>query len=251
VAARIVEHKSRTVIVAADLGSYSLPIVNLAVEIAAAMDSKLQGLFVEDEDLLTLCESPLAREIMLTTASARPGSSARMGRMLRSVARQFEAALQREAQAWKIDWSYEYVRGRIQDVRLDPRFDAAMTVLGRSGLRGAESRRGRLRKILVIADHSSTQAQALGVVLRRYAGERIEITLVDEQHGGEAKQELLRRVVPLELEVALVEIDRAQMHERLRLSGSAYDCAILPMREEAQELAIILKALQCPVILVT
>jgi len=119
-------------------------------------------------------------------------------------------------------------------------------------LRGAESRRGgRLRKILVIADHSSAQAQALGVVLRRYAGERIEITLVDEQHGGEAKQELLRRVVPLELEVALVEIDRAQMHERLRLSGSAYDCAILPMREEAQELAIILKALQCPVILVT
>jgi hypothetical protein len=216
------------------------------------MDSKLQGLFIEDEDLLTLTGSPLTREIMLTTASARPSSRDRMRRMLRSVARQFETTLRREAQTGKIDWSYEYVRGRIQDVRLDPRFDASMTILGRAGLHGVESRRvGRLRRILMISDHTSQQAKALGVVLRRFAGDRIEITFVEDEHGGEVKRELQRRGVPQEIEVALVEIDRAQMHDRLRLSGSAYDCAILPMREEAQELAIILKALQCPVILVT
>ena len=241
----------RTVILATDVCSYSIPVVNLAAEIAASSNSKLQGIFIEDEDLLVLTGSPLTREISLTTASARPTSIDRMQRMLRSVARQFETTLQREAQASKIAWSYEYVRGRVQDISLKPRLDAAFTILGRTGLHRVEpGQQGRTRKVLVISNHSAQQLQALAVVLRRFARDRIELTIVGESGDLEFRQALRPVLEDLQVEVALLEIDREGMFARLRKVGSAYDCAILSMHEKVDDLAAVLEALQCPVILV-
>ena len=243
---------TRTVIVATDLCSYSLPIVNLAVEIAASADSKLQGLFVEDEDLLMLSGSPLTREISLTTASARPTSTDRLQRSLKSVARQFEDSLRREAQASKIAWSYQYVRGRIRDFGLKPKLEADFTILGRSGLRRVQPEaRARNRKVLVIADHSVQQLQALSVVLRRFIHDRVELTLVDDRSHGEFEQGLAQLPADLFAHVEVVRIGRDEILERLRQSGMAFDCAILSMHEAADELASVVETLQCPVILVS
>ena len=243
------EKRTRTVIVAADVGSYSLSIVNLAVEIAVLADSRLQGLFIEDEDLLLLSGSPLTREISLTTASARPTSADRLQRTLKSVARQFEDSLRREAQASKIAWSYEYVRGRVRDLGLRPRLEADFTILGRSGLRRVEPP-ARIRKVLVIADHSEQQLQALSVVLRRFIHDQVELTLVDVPGGCELEQRLQQLPAELLAHVEVVRIGREEVPDRLRQSGAAFDCAILSVHEGADELASVLKALQCPVILV-
>lgn len=240
------KRRTRTVIVAADVCSYSLPVVDLAVEIAASAGSELRGLFVEDEDLLLLSGSPLTREISLTTANARPTSTDRLQRTLRAISRQFEDSLRRGAQASKIAWSYEYVRGRIQDFGLNPKLDADFTILGRSGLRRVESvPRSRIRKLLVIADSSEQQLQALAVVLRRFIHDKVELTLV-----GDFERGLEQLPAELLADVEVVEADRETLRERLGQSGSAFDCAILSLHEPAEELAGVLKALQCPVILV-
>ncbi|MGD8351055.1 MAG: hypothetical protein PVI79_17540 [Gammaproteobacteria bacterium] len=244
--------RTRTVIVAADVCGYSLPIVNLAVEIAASADSKLQGLFVEDEDLLLLSGSPLTREISLTTASARPTSTDRLQRTLKSVARQFEDSLRREAQASKIAWSYEYVRGRIRDFGLKPKLEADFTVIGRSGLRRVEPEpRARTRKVLVIADHSAQQLQALSVVLRRFIRDRVEVTLVDDPGHGEFERRLEQLPAELLAHVEVTRIGREEITGLLQKSGAAFDCAILSINEDADDLASVLGALQCPVILVS
>ncbi len=243
--------RTRTVIVAADVCSYSLPIVNLAVEIAVSADSSLQGLFVEDEDLLLLSGSPLTREISLTTASARPTSTDRLQRTLKSVARQFEDSLRREAQASKIAWSYKCVRGRIRDFGLRPKLDADFTILGRSGLHRVEpGQRVKTRKVLVIADQSVRQVQALSVVLRRFIHDKVELTLVDDPAGSELEQWLDRLPAELLADVKVIEIGRDELHDRLQQSGKAFDYAILSMHEDADELASVLQSLQCPVILV-
>ena len=241
---------ARTVIVAADVCSYSLPVVNLAVEIAVSAESSLRGLFVEDEDLLLLSGSPLTREISLTTASARPTSTDRLQRSLRAVSRQFEDSLRREAQASNIAWSYEYVRGRIQDFGLRPVANADFTILGRAGLRGVEpGSRTRTRKVLVIAEPSPRQSQVLGVVLRRFARDRVELTLVGGR-GAEFEHELAQLPAELLSDVGVVEIDRRTFLDRPGRSGPAFDCAILSLHEGTGELAILLRALQCPVILI-
>jgi hypothetical protein len=242
------EKRPPTVVVAADVCSYSTPVVNLAVEIAASAGSALRGVFVEDEDLLVLTGLPLAREISLTTASARPTSVDRMQRTLRSISRQFEATLQREAQASKIAWSYEYVRGRIQDFGLRPKLDADYTILGRAGLYRVEpAPRARTRKLLLIANQSLQQLQALSVVLRRFARDRVELTLVGDHEFARSLQQL-----PAELlaDVEVIASDRNEVLDRLRKSAMAFDYAILSLHQGADELASILKALQCPVILV-
>ena len=245
------KRRTRTVIVAADVSSYSLQVVNLAVEIAALADSKLQGLFVEDEDLLVLSGSPLTREISSTTASARPSSTVRLQRSFKSVARQFEDSLRREAQASKITWSYEYVRGRIRDFGLKPKLDADFTIIASSGLRRVESGpRERRRRVLVIANQSLQQMQALSVVLRRFIHDKVELTLVDEPGGGEFEQRLKKLPAELLADVEVIEIARNEILDRLQRSGTAFDCAILSMHEPADQLAIVLKALRCPVILV-
>jgi hypothetical protein len=102
--------KRQTVLLAADVGSYSINTVSLAVQMAAAINSELQGLFIEDEDLLQVTGLPITREISLTTARERPTDVDQMQRAMRSVARQFEQALQREAGALQIAWSFDYVR---------------------------------------------------------------------------------------------------------------------------------------------
>jgi len=248
---KTVNKRTRTVIVAADVCSYSLPIVNLAVEIAASADSKLQGLFVEDEDLLLLSGSPLTREISLTTASARPSSTDRLQRTLRSVARQFEDSLRREAQASKIAWSYEYVRGRVRDFGLKPKLEADFAIIGRSGLHRVEpGPRAKARKVLVIADHSLQQVQALSAVLRHFIHDKVELTLVDDAGDGEFEQGLQRLPAELLSHVEVNRVGRKEIDARLQQSGRLFDCAILSMHEDADELAGILRALQCPVILV-
>ena len=250
-AAGSADEKHRTVVLATDVGSYSTPVVNLAVEIAASVDSKLQGLFIEDEELLMLMQSPLTREISLLGAAAMPTGGERVQRMLRSVSRQFETTLAREAGALKISWSYQYVRGRMQEVGLKAGLDVGITILSRTGLHRVESARaGGTRRVFMISDASPRQAEALAVVLRRFAGEKVEITLVTDEPGGAAARELGQRLATSTGRGRLHEIDRRRMLELLRQSGSAFDCAILPMRENAGDLALALKTLQCPVILV-
>jgi len=245
------DKRTRTVIVAADLCSYSLPIVDLAVEIAVSADSRLQGMFVEDEDLLLLSGSPLTREISLTTASARPSSIDRLQRTLRSVARQFEDSLRREAQASKIAWSYEYVRGRVRDFGLKPKLDADFAIIGRGGLHRVEpGTRVKARKVLVIADHSLQQVQALSVVLRRFIDDKVELTLVDDAVDGELEQGLHRLPAELLAHVEVTRVGRDEILDRLRQAGKTFDYAILSMHEDAEQLAKILGSLQCPVILV-
>lgn len=250
-AGKAARKRTRTVIVAADVCSYSLPVVDLAVAIAASADSELRGLFIEDEDLLMLSGSPLTREISLTTANARPTSTDRLQRTLRSISRQFEDSLRREAQASKIAWSYEYVRGRVRDFGLNPKLDADFTILGRSGLHRVEPGTWtRTRKVLVIANQSAQQLQALAVVLRRFIHDKVELTLVDDPGSGEFERGLQQLPAELLAHVEVIRIVREEMPNRLQQSGTAFDCAILSLHEPADELAIVLKTLQCPVILV-
>ena len=98
------DSEQQTVMLAADVSSYSVTTVNLAVEIAASVQTSLLGLFIEDEDLLQITGLPCTREITLTTARERPTSIDQMQRSLHSVAQQFKKTLQLEAQASQIAW---------------------------------------------------------------------------------------------------------------------------------------------------
>ncbi len=239
------------VLLAADAGSYSITTVNLAVAMAASADTLLQGLFIEDEDLLQVTGLPCSREITLTTASERPLSTDRVKRSLQLVARQFEQTLQREAQALEVAWSCETVRGRVRDIGSMAKAEATFTIFSLPVSNSLPSARiAGARRILVLGNESPYQQQALDMLLRRPGHKRIELTLSDGDREGEALLQESRRIACQDNEVRVIERNRGQLLERLAEAGSAFDYAIVSRRENAEDLWLVLGMLRCPVILV-
>jgi hypothetical protein len=76
----------RVVAVAFDTSARGQAALEAAVRLAAATRAQLQGLFVEDEDLLRLAGLPFAREIDCLSASLRQLHAATMERALRTAA---------------------------------------------------------------------------------------------------------------------------------------------------------------------
>ncbi len=241
---------SKTVVLAADVGGYSITMVNLAVQLAASVDTRLHGLFIEDEDLLQVTGLPCAREIMLTTASERPADVQRMQRLLRMVSEQFRRTLEQEARALKITWSFDYVRGRLHEIGLRPVADATYTILGKPAahrLRTESTR--RRRRILLIPNRARHQLHALEVVLAGFARDGAEVVVVSGADDEEFRQGIENLVRRSGSGNELVEFDRTELAGLLSRLGSRFDCAILSQHESAGDLAQILRGLQCPVIL--
>jgi len=245
------KNQQRSIMLAANVGSYSKSAVGLAVQMAASMNAELRGLFIEDEDLLQVTDLPITREISLTTARERPTSVAQMQRSMRAVARRFEAALKREARAFQISWRFDYVRGRARDLVLQQGSDETYVILGQPVSHRLRSRRERVsRRILLIANRSRFQKRALEVVLECFSHEKVAVTLVDKKPGGKLAIEIAQLGLNTHCELSLDELNRDRMFKQLVRLGSGFDCAIISRHEDPRVLAQILKTLICPVILV-
>lgn len=245
------DEKQATVMLAADVSSYSITTVNLAVEIAASVQTGLVGLFIEDEDLLRISELPCTREITLTTTRERPTSINQMQRALQAAALQFKKSLQEEAQASEIAWRFDTVRGRMRDIGLKPHLDVSYTIVGRPLSHRLQS--GQLRKtrrILLILDDTPRQKLALDVVLRRFQHEKVELVVVGEDPEIDVSSVATSRSKREDNEIEIVRVKRNELAGLLAAAGHNFDCAILSQHEKADELARILNDLRCPAILV-
>lgn len=240
-----------SVMLAADVGSYSITTVSLAAQMAASMNARLLGLFIEDEDLLQVTGLPITCEISLTTAQERPTDVDRMRRAMRSVARQFEETLKREAGALQIGWSFDYVRGRVRDLGVNQGADVTYIILSQPESHRLRSRPERApRRILLIANEARYQKRALEVVLDRFSHEKIELTLVDDKPGGKFYSEIAHLKQDESRQVSVIEMRRERMFDQLERLGSSFNCAIISRHEKPEVLSRILKMLSCPVILV-
>ena len=243
--------RKSVIMLAADVGGYSIATLDLAVRMAASTKSRLRGLFIEDEDLLQMTGLPFAREIGLTSARERPTDVEAMQRSMRMVARRFEQALKQEAAALKIRCSFDYVRGRARDLESKHAEDATYVILGQAVSSRLRPRPERApRRILLLANHSPRQLRALEAVVERFGREKIELTLVGAEPDGELAEAILRLQQDGRHDIRSRQAEREQLFERLAERGSDFDCAILPRNEPVRDLQRLLKSLTCPVILV-
>ncbi|MEN6541745.1 hypothetical protein [Parvibaculum sp.] len=106
------KHKTlNRVVVGLDTHSVAREALSLAVRLAASVDARLKGIFVEDENLLSLCGLPFAREISLS-GEVRQIEHGRMLRDMRAQAETARRVLQRVASEAHVDWSFDIARGR-------------------------------------------------------------------------------------------------------------------------------------------
>jgi hypothetical protein len=235
----------------ADVSSYSLTTVKLAVAMAVSVNTRLQVLFIEDEDLLQVAGLPCSREITLTSARERPTSTDLMQRSLHSLTQHFKQTLQQQARDSQIAWSFDTVRGRVRDIGLKPDSDATYTILGHPLTHRLQAGRTHgARRILIISNDSAHQQQALEMLLRRFSHEKTELWFVGDDRETELSPEMAKQIKNSDYDVKLIGFDREKMAELLDSQGSSFDCAIVSKHEQIEELIPILKKLNCPVILV-
>ena len=71
------------IVVALDASPHSLAALRAAAQLAATIQAELYGLFVEDSDLLRLCDLPFCQEIGSFSATVRRLDSRSVERTLR------------------------------------------------------------------------------------------------------------------------------------------------------------------------
>jgi len=122
----------RRILVALDASHHSLAALEAAAELAASLEAELQGLFVEDINLLRAAGSPVAREVRYPYVTGGRMDRARMERELRAQATQAQRALMATCQRRQIRWSFRVVRGDVTAEVLEAASEADLLTLGRA-----------------------------------------------------------------------------------------------------------------------
>ena len=123
----------KRVLVALDASARGRAALEVAIQLAIATSAELQGLFVEDEDLVRLAALPFACEVDFTSASSRQLQSSGMERELRVAADEARRAFASALQQLSVNWTFRVVRGTITQASLAAAGDVDLLVIGQQG----------------------------------------------------------------------------------------------------------------------
>ena len=132
----------RRIVVALDASSHSHAALAAAVALAGRLQAELQGIFVEDVNLLRLAELPFAREVRFGLPAARPVQGEELLRGLRARAAVLRRELAELAEQNKVSSTFRVVRGAVAGELIAAALEADVLALGRMG--HSLSRRARL-----------------------------------------------------------------------------------------------------------
>lgn len=175
----------RRILVALDASRHSLAALEAAVELAAKMQAELEGLFVEDVNLLRAAGSPVAREVLYPFTDAARLEPERMERGLRAQAEQGRQALAAASEQREIRWSFRVVRGEVAPEVVAAAQEADLLVLGKVS-------RPLIRQIRLgsTALAAAVQAPCCVLLLRRDTGIRPPIVVAYD--GSPTARQALR-----------------------------------------------------------
>ncbi|WP_291323807.1 universal stress protein [Desulfonatronospira sp.] len=123
----------RRVLVPLDASEHSLGVLKAAVELAAAQEAELEGLFVEDADLFRLCEFPMAREVSFWGTLGRSLKRSETERQMRIAASRLKRTLEDMAGGYNVPCKFRVMRGGVSKKVLDASNEADLTIMGRIG----------------------------------------------------------------------------------------------------------------------
>ncbi|HSJ57805.1 MAG TPA: universal stress protein [Anaerolineae bacterium] len=152
----------RRVLVAMDASPHSLAALDAATDMAARFRAELQGLFVQDLNLLRLAQLPFAQEVGQFSARERRIDSEEMERQLRMQSARVRRIFDGRTRHAHLRCSFQVARGVVHREVLSAASDADLLVLGRAGWSLLSPRRLGTTTRAILA-----QAPGLVLVLQR------------------------------------------------------------------------------------
>jgi nucleotide-binding universal stress UspA family protein len=185
----VTEFVVRRILVALDASAQSLAALNAAVVLAAELGADIEGLFVEDANLVRIAMLPGARRVLFPSAAEEPLDSTLMEHELKALAHRAQRSLAMMAERYGIRWSFRVVRGKVSVEILSAASGSDLLTVGRCGWslarrmqlgstaqNAAINAPGALllvkrplaanRPVMVIFDGSSSAQQALKAAIR-------------------------------------------------------------------------------------
>lgn len=151
--------------------------LELAVDIAAAVRGQLQGLFIENADLLNSASLPFAREVLLTSGTPRSLNRKLIEENYRRQAAEFRNMLSQKARQSVVNYDFRSLPGRRRDV-FSLHANAGYIIFERRAHSPSWSYRSppRTRRLLVIGPHNSLRLKkALDLVSEKLTANAIEV----------------------------------------------------------------------------
>lgn len=176
------------IVVALDASNYSLAALRAAIELAELLNIEIEGLFVEDINLLYLCGFPFSKEIGSYTATVRSMENASIERQLRAQATHIQRSMEQLAFRHSVRWTFTVRRGSVVKELLNAAQNAQMLSIGRSG----QARRTSLGSTARALVQSSQRP-----LLLLDEGAAIVYPLLAIYTGSETSQRVLRWITSL------------------------------------------------------
>jgi nucleotide-binding universal stress UspA family protein len=178
----------KKILIALDASPRGMMALKVAVRLATESSADLEGLFVEDEDLVRLAALPFACEVEFRSSTSRPLLKGNMEQALQSAAHSaqlaFSSALQHEA----VPWTFRIVRGTLVSASLEASSKADLLVIGQRGrsprIAAAEylpARRRSQPEVVVVFDGSSSAPRALELAAKVAEGSQLAVLLIAQE----------------------------------------------------------------------
>lgn len=163
--------------IAVDADNCTALTLELAVDIAAAVKGQLQGLFIENADLLNSASLPFAREVLLTSGLPRDLNREIIEENYKRQATRFQKMLSLKARQSVLHCDFRSVAGRRRDVfTMHP--NAGYIIFERRLHRPVWSHRpeNKTRHILVVGPANGLRMKkALELLANKFTGNLIEV----------------------------------------------------------------------------
>jgi nucleotide-binding universal stress UspA family protein len=251
----------RRIAVTLDALDLSIVALDQAARLARHMGAQLEGIFVEDIDLLQLAELPFLREVRRSSRSVETMNPARMEQELRVLARRAERLLGEQAARHHVSWSFRIWRGSIDSDLLAAAMEVDVLALTRLGsvLAVSPARRIGHSAIAVLYGGGDTAARALDTAAslateQQHARLNILLPAAQGMDAAVLQQEATLRLGEYAVEAQFIQMPDASLPALLEALAGTGNAALILQRDhellQTPTLRHCLNSLNCPVLVV-
>lgn len=219
-----------------------------AGEIAALLRADLQGLFVENIELLRLAQLPFIQEVSLSPSIVRRIETLQLERDLRAQAERARRLIAAEAQRRRIEWSFHIERGALTTALASQR-EIDIVVVGRPQLSPhIQTVVYRGDTVMTVFDGSDTGRRALQTAAY-LAGHDTALLVVLPGAKPELRSEAEQLLATSGSHVHYLGLSDPSPPQ-LIAAGRRYHCRLMVLGGNVKQLMPLLQQASCPVALV-
>ena len=232
--------------------------IDLALQLAVALEAELAGVFIEDSDLLRVAALPFTREVGRVTGALRPLDPGEVEASLRRQAEQVRHALADLTRSSQVKWSFRVARGTLPGAVLSSARRADIVVAGERRPPVRRTAGEGVQTVTVVFEPDRSGVRTLTTALN-LAGGRVERLAILVPDAAAADLEALRRqaaqavqAAPELLRVATLPSREAAGLVRSVRQQSARALVLAPdsLHDGERQVRVLLEELPCPLVLV-